>query len=260
MSQLLGAARIFIIIIVITLGLMLVLLANLLPMRYRGSRLSAWIATGLARIFAVVFNVRYRCNQPEKLKRHQGFIFSNHVSYLEPIVLFCLMPVRFLAAIEVQRRPIVGQLAEGVGTIFVERAKRESRQDARNAIADALHREPQPPLALFPEGKLGPGIKLNPFRYGAFEIAAANSIAYLPCAIRYTNLDVVVWYGGSGESLMAALWRLAVFPGPVHAEIIPLDTVQPTPQDDPTQLAQAAERMIARELGFEVIESGGVEE
>ena len=251
MSQLLGAARVIIIIAVIIIGLLLVLLANLLPIRWRGSRLSAWMVTGMARVFAIVFNVRYRCAQPWKLQQHRGFIFSNHVSYLEPIMLFCLMPVRFLAAIEVQKRPVVGQLAAAVGTIFVERTKRESRQDARYAIANALQREPHPPLALFPEGKLGPGIKLNPFRYGAFEIAIENSIAYLPCAIRYTHLDVVVWYGGSGESLMAALWRLAVFRGPVHAEIIPLEPIQPTAQDKPDQLAKAAEQMIGRELGFE---------
>ena len=254
MNQLLGITRVFLILVIISAGLVLILLANLLHIRYRGSRLSAWIATGLARLFAVVFNIRYHCPHPQKLQRHQGFIFSNHISYLEPIVLFCLMPVRFLAAIEVQKRPLVGQLAEGVSTIFVERSQRQSRQEARQAIAHALQREPQPPLVLFPEGKLGPGIRLNPFRYGAFEIAATNRIAYLPCAIRYTNIDVVVWYGGSGESLMAALWRLAVFPGPIYAEIIPLEVVQPTTQDDPAQLAKAAEQMIAAELGFDEVE------
>lgn len=254
MNQLLGAARVFIILVIITIGLLFVLVVKLLPVRFRGSRLSAWLVTGMARLFARVFNVRYRCAQLHKLQQHRGFIFSNHVSYLEVIVLFCLMPVRFLAAIEVQKRPLVGQLAEAVDTIFVERNKRESRQEARHAIAHALRREPQPPLVLFPEGKLGPGGKLNPFRYGAFEIAAEHSIAYLPCAIRYTNLDVVVWYGGSGESLLAALWRLAVYPGPIYAEVIPLKPVCPTPSDDPSQLAKSAEQEIARELGFQRVE------
>jgi len=248
--RLLGIARLFVVILIAVVGLLVMLLVALLPVRVKGVRLSAWICQCLARCFNAIFRVRCTCRNPHRLAQHTGFIFPNHISYLEPIVLFSVLPVRFLAAIEVKRRPIVGQLAEAVGTIFVERERRTSRAAARQSIVDALRVEPQPPLVIFPEGRLGPGDRLNPFRYGAFQIAVQNNIAYLPCAIRYDPVDIAVWHGPRGESLLGALWRFAQYPAEMHVEIIPLTPIQPTSQDDAVQLARVAEYAVARELGF----------
>lgn len=250
MTQIIGAFRFVIILLIALGGTVIVLLAALFPARIRGNRLSAWICTFLARCFTRVFNVHCTCREPQKLYRHQGFIFPNHVSYLDPILLFSVLPVRFLAAIEVKRRPLVGQLASAVGTVFVERENRTSRAAARNAIVGTLRQTPYPPLVLFPEGKLGPGHRLIPFRFGAFQMATENHIAYLPCAIHYERKDVAVWHGAAGESMITALWRLATFPGPLRAEIIPLDPVHPRPDDDPMLLARVAEYAIAKRLGF----------
>ena len=250
MTLLLGVARLGLIAFVLSVGLLIVLLTALLPFRIRGHRPPALVVQNLACIFNIIFNVRVRCTDVAKLRQHSGFIFPNHVSYLEPVALFSLMPMRFLGAIEVRQRPLVGQLAAAVGTVFVKREDRRSRDAARAMIIAAMQAEPDPSLVLFPEGKLGPGDRLNPFRYGAFEMATSNAISFMPVAIRYDRTDVIVWYGGSGESLLSALWRLATFPGPVHVEVVPLDAVTPTVQDDAKLHAESTERSVAHALGF----------
>ncbi|MBV7331386.1 1-acyl-sn-glycerol-3-phosphate acyltransferase [Chloroflexi bacterium TSY] len=251
MTILLGIVRTLLVLAVIIGGLLIVLLTNLFPLRFRGCRLPIWVVVIMTRLFNRICNIHIYCRKPERLSQHSGLIFANHVSYLEPIILFSMTPVRFLAAIEVQTKPGVGALASSLDTVYVKREDRESRDKARTQIASALAQRPYPPLVLFPEGRLGPGDQLNPFRYGAFAIAVEKEIPFLPCAIRYSRPDLAVWYGGSGEMLVSAFWRLARFPGPFQVEVIPLETVQPTRNDIPDVLAPVMQKALSKALGFE---------
>jgi hypothetical protein len=56
-----------------------------------------------------------------------------------------------------------------------------------------------------------------------------------------------VW--GETEGFMDTFWRLACFPGPIVAELVPLRVVQPQPTDDPKRLAAEAHREIAAAMG-----------
>ena len=86
---------------------------------------------------------------------------------------------------------------QNLGTIFVQRSDPNSRKQARAEVAKALQADPQPPVVIFPEGRLGPGTKMLPFRNGAF-IASENGISLLPCAVRYRPLEVAWWRGQGG--------------------------------------------------------------
>src|SRR5690606_35003773 len=134
------------------------------------------------------------------------FIFPNHVSYVDVMVIAAITPVRFLAKAEVRRMPLIGQLAKAIGCVFVDRSDKASRQAARQSLARLRH---FPAIALYPEGKRGPGDALLPFRYGAFELVTDVGAAFLPCIISYNRLDVAIWH--RGESILRALWRLTRF-------------------------------------------------
>lgn len=231
-------------------GAGMILLGGLAPLRVKGIRLAGWVVFVTSRVVCRIFQVRVVCKQPSVFHRHMGFIFPNHLSLLDPLVLLSLWPMRFVAAVEVLKYPVLGWMTKSIGTVFVAREDRNSRKQARSEIAAAIEKDPQPPIVLFPEGRLGPGHRLYPFRYGAFAVAASKGISYIPCGLRYSPLDVVIWHGGQGESLWAALWRLARNPGPVLAEIIPLPAVLPQPLDDPAQLAKKAMADIASVLAL----------
>jgi 1-acyl-sn-glycerol-3-phosphate acyltransferase len=227
-----------------------ILLGELAPLRVRGVRLAGWVVLGISHLVCRIFQVRVVCTEPAALRGHVGFVFPNHLSLLDPLVLLSLWPMRFVAAVEVMRYPVVGWITKSIGTVFVARQDREARKQARGDIVAAIEQNPQPPIDLFPEGRLAPGHRLYPFRYGAFAVAVSKEISYIPCGLRYRPLDVVVWHGGQGEKLWKALWRLARNPGPVLAEVIPLPPVFPQTTDDPAQLAMKALADIAAVLAL----------
>lgn len=251
MSTIQGIFRFIAAAIVVAVGFFLVLGASLIPFKIRRVNPGIVVVRRLTHLFAVIFNVKVTVDDLERLQKHEGFIFLNHNSYLEAIMLFNLIPVRFLAAIEMAQRPLIGQMAKAVGTVFVSRANRDSRTAARTQIEQAVTRAQYPAMVIFPEGKLGPGGKLLPFRRGGFEMAVKNQIAFLPVAVRFEPFEVVHWNGGGGETLLQALWKLATHRGEVTVHYTLLDTVQPKPTDDATDLALDTEIAIARELGWD---------
>lgn len=246
--KLIALVRIGVMALGFIVGALVIFLAGLLPWRIRGIRPANWVVVGLARTLCWVLNVRIRCDAPERLTGPVGFVFPNHLSLLDPLVLLTIAPLRFVSAVEVLGYPVLGQVARAIGTVFVARQDRHARKQARGEIATALQREPQPPIVLFPEGRLGPGDGLYPFRFGAFAIAAEEGAAYVPCGLRYHPLDVVIWHGAAGETLLSALWRLAVYVRPIHVEILPLPVVQPAQADRVEQMAEQAQLDIARAL------------
>lgn len=253
MRNLLGAGRLLLLVLIVLVGMVCMILASLFPARVQGATLPAWIVTWMARVYHKLFNVRFRCTAPERFAAHRGFIAANHSSFLDVIALLSVRPVRFLSAVEVAHRPGLGWLAKSIDTVFVDRSDPHSRRSAAAGVIRAYQEHADPPIVIFPEGRLGPGDRLHPFKLGLFKMAAQHNIAYMPCAIRYSRLDIAVWQGWRGEGLLTALWRAACFFGPLRIDVIPLEPVQPMPQDRALALADAAQSAIGAALDIETL-------
>lgn len=256
MRYLIGLFRIIVAALALAAGATLILLLSPVPFRVRGAKLCAWPATWLARLCLPLFGVSLHVHERERVVRHGGFLFPNHVSFLDAILLLSLAPMRFLGKSEVRSWPLVGWMASAIGTVWVQRADKESRARARDQLRDLPR---HPPIALFPEGGIYPtGKLLNPFRWGAFEIAIHSQIPYLPCVLVYDQRDLVFW---GDESLMAVVWRVASRKGgSMRAELIPLRLVQPAPTDDAPQLAAEAHGAIESILLAQVDQDQVVQE
>jgi 1-acyl-sn-glycerol-3-phosphate acyltransferase len=157
-----------------------VLLASLFPFRIRGYRPSFLVLQKFVRRLLRLLNVQVVCPEQARLAQFSGFIFANHVSYLDILVLLAVTPVSFLAKDEVRTMPFVGWIAKAIGCVFVERTSKESRLAARHTLSRS---HLYPPIVLYPEGQRGTGTELLPFRYGAFEIVTDVGAAVLPCVI-----------------------------------------------------------------------------
>jgi len=224
--------RLSAIILTLFIGMIVILATSWMPLKIRGIRISAWPATIMARLALTILNVKVEYQHTEKLLTHSGFIFPNHLSFLDIIMMLHIIPVRFLSKAELRSWPLVGWIARGIGTVFVDRSDRDSREAARQALAEE---DTFPPIVLFPEGGIfSPAEELKPFRYGAFEIAHAGTSPFYPCALQYEPLDIVFW---ADESIWTAVWRFAKYKGPIYARINVLRMVSPQPDDDPKELA-----------------------
>ena len=108
---------------------------------------------------------------------------SNHVTYLDIIVINQLLPVNFIAKDEISKWPIIGNLASKTGTLFI---KRGDSKDSSRMITEMKNR-----LALgnkivfFPEGKIGSGESVKKFHHKLFKSIDKTDINIQPIAIRY---------------------------------------------------------------------------
>ncbi len=243
---LLGSTRLTSVLLMVVVGTVVVFLVGWVPGRVRGVRLGGWIVMGMAHITWAIFGVRVRCDEVERLRSHHGFLFPNHRSYADIAVLLYLFPVRFLSQHKVEQMPFIGWLAKAMGTVFVDRESKASRAEARREMAEALAARSHPPLVLFPEGGINREPGLAPLRRGAFEVAAANRIPYLLCAIRYSDEAAVRWY--EGEPILRAVWRLAQHRGTLTADVVILETVHPNPPEDVAALVAHAESVLEKAL------------
>ena len=110
-------------------------------------------------------------------------IVSNHLSWIDILMIGSLMNVRFLSKAEVASWPIVGKLAKGAGTLFVHRGDRKSAEIALNDIEIALKQGDQ--VVVFPEGTSTRGPMPIKFRSRLIEAARRAGVPVVPMALSY---------------------------------------------------------------------------
>jgi 1-acyl-sn-glycerol-3-phosphate acyltransferase len=250
-NPLIGVFRILAISAVMLIGIAVVFVAWLLPVERQGIRIHSWVITWICRIINWLLRIKVVCDDQEKLIELHGIAFVNHVSFLDIPVVISILPMRFLSTSEVFHVPFFGWVADSIATVFVDRSDKSSRRNVRESIAKSVTEHPYPPFVIFPEGRFGTATSLRPFHYGSFDVAALNSVTYLPCALRYDRPDIAIWRGVKEESFFEASLRVLTFRGKMQATVTPLEPVHPTPEDDAAQLAHAAQRSIETRLGFE---------
>ena len=234
MNPIQGGIRLYISAWLVVWATVAVFVFSFVPFKIKGYRPSLLVLGIFVRILLRTLSVQVHCPDETALRRFSGFIFPNHVSYMDILVLLAITPVSFLAKDEVRKMPLIGWIAKAIGCVFVERSSKESRQAARHSLSRMAY---FPPIVLYPEGKRGDGTKLLPFRYGAFEIVTDVGAEVLPCTITYDRLDKAIWK--RKENIGRALWRLATYSQPITAQITILEPFQPDPGADPVNLSES---------------------
>lgn len=104
-----------------------------------------------------------------------GVIVSNHLGYVDILVLASIAPVAFVAKREVATWPVFGWFARRTGSVFVDRGRRADALRVSQAIAEAVRAEG--PVVLFPEGTSSGGHGVLPFHSSLLGPAAAGATA-----------------------------------------------------------------------------------
>ena len=117
---------------------------------------------------------------------------GNHITYIDPIVVLMHVDAKVVAKAEITSWPLVGFGASMVGTIFVKREQKSSREEAARSIREAL--ESQDSILVFPEGTTSAGPGTLPFRPRSFDAAFLAGVPVQPIAISYDR-PVVAYIG-----------------------------------------------------------------
>ncbi len=135
-------------------------------------------------------------------------VASNHVSWLDPIILCGLAPCVPISKLDVSGWPVVGSLARELGGLFVDR--RDARSGARVLRGAARALEDGLPVLNFPEGTTTRGDRVLPFRGGVFALARSAAVLVVPVAIAYDPPELA-WVGD--DTFLPHYLRLAGSPG-----------------------------------------------
>jgi 1-acyl-sn-glycerol-3-phosphate acyltransferase len=203
-----------------------------------------------------LFGVRIHKKHGERLEgaRNGCLLVSNHVSYIDVLVISSLTPSVFITSVELKHTPLLGALARFGGSLFVERRKpsrlRREILDISQVLAQGLT------VVLFPEGTTSNGESVCQFKNSLFAAAISAGVDILPVCLRYTrindeavsvrNKDRVFYYGGvSFSSHFPNFMSLES----VDVEVLPLRTIRVRESASRKELAAFAYNAIAEAYG-----------
>ncbi|MGC3957107.1 MAG: 1-acyl-sn-glycerol-3-phosphate acyltransferase [Verrucomicrobiota bacterium] len=130
------------------------------PAQPARSRWLQWCSRRTLRVFAV--HTEHTGMPPQT-----GLLVSNHLSYLDILVLVSLTPAVFVSKAEVKNWPVFGWFARLAGTLFVDRTKRSDVSRMNALIESSLATGNV--LVLFPEGTSWNGSEILPFKSSLLE-------------------------------------------------------------------------------------------
>jgi len=185
--------------------------------RGSGRRLLRW---GVS-IVAVWCGVRFEV-QGRRAAAHPGSVLvPNHSSPMDiPALLWAEPDIRFMAAAELFRIPVLAAAMRAVGTVPIDR--RDHDRARIQLDAPVAHRTGGGvgDLAVFAEGGIAPAGERLPFKTGAFTLAIRSSSPAVPVAVH------------GADRVLPPRGHLLVRPGVVVVEFLgPIDTSGLTTED-----------------------------
>lgn len=137
------------------------------------------------------------------LDENGNFIVSNHLGYLDGVVLGSLFAVVYISKSQVKNWPLFGWMTQAGRTIFIDRKRKNKSLDYIQETVKVLKRKIN--VLIFPEGTSTKGERLYPFQSVHFQSPLDAGSPIVPVVITYTkingekvtlkNRDSVCWYG-----------------------------------------------------------------
>jgi len=144
-----------------------------------GSKRAAWLQHSSRRVLGIFRpQIRTRGSIPKS-----GLLVSNHLSYVDILVIASITPAMFVAKREVKSWPVFGFFARLAGTVFVDRERRTRVGQTTSEIETAL--DDGALVVLFPEGTSSNGDTVLPFKSSLLEPATRQSHALFASHIQY---------------------------------------------------------------------------
>lgn len=178
-----------------------------------------------------------------------AFVVSNHISWLDIIIISSVLPVSFLSKAEIRNWPMIGTLAAKAGTLFIHRGSKNGAAEAVDLVKVKLTAGHS--VASFPEAKTTDGTSVKVFHARLFAAAIDTKTPVQPVALRYpplkaqasTRINPIVPYV-QGPNLVQHAFRIMC----AKRTVAEVTLCQPIEIEDQLrkELAQSARNAIAQ--------------
>ena len=139
------------------------------------------LKTRWLRRFSLILNVQITVEG--ELPEPGVILVSNHISWLDIVVIGQCLPAYFVAKSDILSWPIIGYLARQVGTIFIRRGDKQHIRATTEKIIWLLKQNNN--IIAFPEGTTTKGDEVLNFHSSLFQPALLTKSAILPVALQY---------------------------------------------------------------------------
>ena len=185
-----------------------------LSQEQREMRVQAW-ALQLLALWSIHLQV-----QGQPVLSGPALIVSNHISWLDILVIHAARYCRFVSKSDIRSWPIIGALASGAGTLYIERSSRKDALRMVRDMADAMKEGDV--VAVFPEGTTSDGRELLPFHANLIQSAIAAEVPVQPMSLKFVDartgeLTLAPCYIGD-DTLLGSIWR-TLTAEPIHAVV-----------------------------------------
>ncbi len=228
---------------VLVLAVLVSLIVPFLPPRRRDRvvrRFSRWLLAGLG----------VTLDHGSGLSAGGGtLVAANHISWLDVIALLAVEPVGMLAKRETREWPVVGSIADRIGTVYADRERIRTLPGTVADVAAALRTGRS--MVVFPEATTWCGVSFGRFRPAMFQAALDAGAPVRPVTVRYRLADgrpttLAAFIGD--DTLVASLRRIIATDGLV-VDIRPGPVL--TPAGGRRELARSAETHVREFRTFE---------
>lgn len=168
----------------------------------REARVQVW-AMQLLHIWGIDLEVRGR-----PVMQGPALLVCNHISWLDILVIHATRHCRFVSKSELRDWPMLGTLATGGGTLYIERAQRKDAMRMVKDMAQSLKNGEV--LAVFPEGTTGDGVGILPFHANLIQSAIDGDAPVQPMALQFidsqTNTLSMAARYIDDDTLLGSVW------------------------------------------------------
>lgn len=227
--------------LVLSLGMAIWQRLSAQPLNARRQQLASWWMRGLIGILPL------RVCGHGQLQTGTRLLVSNHVSWLDIIVIGAHAPVHFLSKAEVRDWPLIGWLASAAGTLFIQRGQ-ASGSALQQQLTGALQQGRS--LVIFAEGTTTAGDQVRTFHGRLLSCAIESATLVQPIALGYYRngeRDKTAPFINDDE-FSAHLFRLLGSPR-IDVQLHFLDDLQPG-TGNRNQLARSAQLAVSQALGL----------
>lgn len=181
-------------------------------------------------------------------------VVSNHVSYLDIVVLAACCDVCFTPKKEIEDWPVIGTLCWLMDSIYIDRRPEKIKQTNDNVLRALSAGEV---VAIFPEATTSNGTRVLPFKSGVFSLAEqpidGRAVTVQPAILAYSTIHglpidltqwpKIAWYGDS--ELIPHVWEMLLL-GRIKAKLIFQEPVDAQQFDNRKLMAEHCHRTISQ--------------
>jgi len=167
-------------------------------------RKQSWLSLGnkmqslWARWVSRIIGMRIKAQGP--LPEKPFLLVSNHLGYIDILLLAACTRVVFVSKKEVANWPLLGRMANSVGTIFIDRGSKRAILKVNQLIEQAIKQGKS--IVVFAEGTSSDGTRVLPLKPSLLNVACNLSLPVNAAAIAYKTTDSnqpasqsICWWG-----------------------------------------------------------------